>query len=126
MLLALGCAMYRRRRLVLALWGLVLLLALPIVPRVFRSLTAGGFTSPDLEAFRASQLLSDRFGSNPSSLFLVYHEPSGSAPPRGFLVYDDPSGTLAATDPRFVEQVDASLVSVPHLPYVESVVPAAR
>src|SRR6202171_321828 len=101
MLLAFGCAMYRRRRLVLGIWGLVLLLALPVVPRVFRSLTAGGFTSPDLEAFRASQLLSDRFGTNPSSLFLVYA---------------DPSGTLLATDPRFVDQVEASLVDVRQLP----------
>ena len=111
MLLAFGCAMYRRRRLVLAVWGLILLLALPIVPRVFRSLTAGGFTSPDLEAFRATQLLANRFASNPSSLFLVY---------------EDPAGTLLATDPRFLEQVDQSLVDVRQLPYVERVVTAAE
>src|SRR5438876_897183 len=111
MLLGLGCAMYRHRRLVLAVWGLVLLLALPIVPGVIRSLTAGGFTSPDLEAFRAAQLLSDRFGSNPSRLFLVY---------------DDPSGSLLATDPGFLDQVEASLVEVRQLPYVEGVVTAAR
>jgi RND superfamily putative drug exporter len=111
MLLGFGCAMYRHRRLVLAVWGLVLLLALPIVPGVIRSLTAGGFTSPDLEAFRAAQLLSDRFGSNPSSLFLVY---------------DDPSGSLLATDPGFLDQVEASLVEVRQLPYVEGVVTAAR
>ena len=110
MLLAFGCAMYRRRRLVLALWGLVLLLALPIVPRVFRSLTAGGFTSPDLEAFRAGQVLADRFGSNASSLFLVY---------------DDPSGALSATDPRFLDQVEQSLVDVRQLPFVERIVTAA-
>jgi RND superfamily putative drug exporter len=111
MLLGFGCAIYRHRRLVLALWGLTLLLALPVVPRVFRSLTAGGFTSPDLEAFRASQLLSDRFASNPSSLFLVY---------------EDPSGTLPATDPRFLADVEASLADVRRLPYVESVATAAN
>src|SRR6202022_1520306 len=102
-------SMYRRRRLVLVVWGLVLLVALPIVPRVFRSLTAGGFTSSDLEAFRASQLLGDRFGSNPSSLFLVF---------------DDPSGTLLATDPSFLQQVDDSRVDVRQLPFVERVVTA--
>src|ERR1700694_5298987 len=91
-------------------WGAVLLLDLPIAPRVFRSLTAGGFTSPDLEAFRASQLLADRFGSNPSNLVLVYA---------------DPDRTLLATDPRFLEQVDQSLVEVRRLPYVERVVTAA-
>jgi RND superfamily putative drug exporter len=77
---------------------------------VLRSLTAGGFSSPDLEAFRASQLLSDRFGSNPSSLFLVY---------------TDPAGNLPATDPRFFEQVEESLVEVRQLPFVERVVTAA-
>ncbi|MDQ6670524.1 MAG: MMPL family transporter [Chloroflexota bacterium] len=111
MLLGLGCTMYRHRRLVLVVWGLALLLALPVVPRVFRALTAGGFSSPDLEAFRASQLLAIRFGSNPSSLFLVY---------------EDPSGSLQATDPRFQDAVEASLVDVRQLPYVESVVTAAR
>src|SRR4030081_1647583 len=110
MLLALGCAMYRRRRLVLVVWGLVLLAALPIVPRVFRSLTAGGFTSPDLEAFRAGQLLADRFGSNPSSLFLVY---------------DDPTGTLQASDPRFLAQVGKSLGDWRQLPFVERIATAA-
>ena len=42
-----------------------------------------------------------------------------------FLVYEDPSGTLLATDPRFLEQVDQSLVDVRQLPYVERVVTAA-
>src|SRR5216683_3872571 len=97
MLFRLGCALYRYRRVVLCVWGLVLLVALPVAPRVFRALTAGGFSSPDLEAFRASQLLSDRFGSNPSNLVLVY---------------EDPSGALSATDPAFFEAVDRSLTDV--------------
>jgi len=101
MLLRFGYALYRHRRLVLAAWGLVLLVALPVAPRVFRSLSAGGFTSPDLEAVRATQVLGQRFGSNPSSLFLVY---------------EDPSGTLAADDPRFLAGVEASLVDVRRLP----------
>jgi RND superfamily putative drug exporter len=84
---------------------------LPVAPRVFRSLSAGGFSSPDLEAFRASELLADRFGSNPSSLFLVYH---------------DPSGALAADDPQFTQQVEESLRDVRQLPVVESVVTASE
>lgn len=109
MLLRLGCALYRHRRTILVLWGLVLLVAVPLAPRVFRSLTAGGFSSPDLEAFRASQLLSDRFGSNPSSLVLVYQ---------------DPSGALPADDPAFTQQVEDSLVGVRQLNVVERVVTA--
>ncbi|HTD78140.1 MAG TPA: hypothetical protein VK898_10930, partial [Chloroflexota bacterium] len=76
-LLELGCWLYRRRRMVIVGWAVVLVVALPIAPGVFRALSAGGFTSPDLEAFRAGQLLADRFGFNPSNLVLVYDDPSG-------------------------------------------------
>jgi putative drug exporter of the RND superfamily len=110
MLLSFGCAIYRRRKFVLAAWGVILLLALPIAPGVFRALTAGGFTSPDLEAFRASQLLADRFGSNPSSLFLVY---------------EDPTGALSADDPRFTQQVESSLAGLEQLSIVEHVATAS-
>src|SRR5438105_3561049 len=109
MLFRLGCALYRHRRAVLVVWGLVLLVALPVAPRVFRSLTAGGFSSPDLQAFRAAQLLSDRFGSNPSNLVLVY---------------EDPTNALAADDPAFTERVEDSLVDVRQLNVVERVVTA--
>jgi putative drug exporter of the RND superfamily len=111
MLLAFGCAMYRHRRVVLACWGMVLLLALAIAPGVFRSLTAGGFTSPDLEAFRASQLLADRFGTDPAGLYLVF---------------DDPTNGLRADDPRFGEQVQQALEDVRQLPFVERVTTAAE
>src|SRR6266700_115295 len=110
MLFGLGCALYRYRRVVLVAWGLVLLVALPVAPRVFRALTAGGFSSPDLEAFRASQLLSDRFGSNPSNLVLVYQ---------------DVTETLRADDPAFTQQVEDSLTDVRQLSVVERVVTAS-
>jgi putative drug exporter of the RND superfamily len=110
MLLAFGSAMYRHRRLVLGCWAAVLLAALAIAPGVFRSLTAGGFSSPDLEAFRASQVLADRFGTDPSGLYLVF---------------EDPSRALRADDPRFLDQVDAALVDVKQLPFVQSVSTAA-
>src|SRR4029079_4287921 len=79
--------------------------------RVLRSLTAGGFSSPDLEAFRAGQLLSDRFGSNPSNLVVVYQ---------------DPTNALPADDPRFTQQVDTSLADVKNLAVVERVVTASE
>jgi RND superfamily putative drug exporter len=105
----LGGWLFRRRWLVLGLWAVVVVVALPVVPRVFRSLAAGGFNSPDLEAFRASGLLADRFGSNPSNLVLVY---------------EDPSGTLSATQPEFTNQVDESLADVRKLVVVERVITA--
>src|SRR6266536_3061664 len=110
MLLRFGGALYRWRRAVLVAWGLLLLVALPVAPRVFQSLTAGGFSSPDLEAFRASQLLADRFGANPSNFVLVY---------------DDLSRQLSADDPRFLQRVDESLADVRQLPFVEHVTTAA-
>jgi len=109
-LLSLGGAVYRYRFAVLVAWAIVLLAALPIAPRVFRSLNAGGFTSPDLEAARAGQLLSDRFGANPASLVLVYR---------------DPSGQLAGADPSFQSQVEASLTDVRQLPSIERVTTGA-
>jgi putative drug exporter of the RND superfamily len=108
--LALGCWLFAHRRLVLGVWAVVLLVALPVVPRVFRSLNAGGFNSPDLEAFRASQLLADRFGSNQSNLVLVYA---------------DPNATLSARDPRFFQAVDESLADIRNLPGIGRIVTAA-
>jgi RND superfamily putative drug exporter len=109
--LSLGWWLYAHRRLVLIAWGAVLLAALPFVPRVFRSLNAGGFDSPDLEAFRAAQLLADRFGSNQSNVVLVYQ---------------DPTGQLSADDPRFFQAVEASLASVRGLPNVGRIVTASE
>jgi putative drug exporter of the RND superfamily len=101
--LSLGWWLFAHRRAVLIVWALVVLLALPFVPRVFKSLNAGGFSSPDLEAFRAAELLSHKFGSNQSNVVLVYA---------------DPSGQLNASDPRFAQAVQDSLASVRGLPNV--------
>ena len=95
----------------LGLWAVVLLVALPLAPRVFRALSAGGFNSPDLEAFRAAELLASRFGSNQANLVVVY---------------DDPSGTLGANDPRFAQQVEESLSDVRTLPGVGGISTAAE
>jgi putative drug exporter of the RND superfamily len=111
MLLGLGCWLYRRRWWVVAGWALVLAVTLPVAPGVFRALSAGGFSSPDLEAFRAGQLLADRFGANPSNLVLVYV---------------DPSGALSADDPRFTHYVEDSLEAVRQLPGVQRVVTAGQ
>jgi RND superfamily putative drug exporter len=110
-LLRLGYALYRHRKLVLAVWAVGVMLALPLTPRVFRSLNAGGFDSPNLEAFRAETLLSSRFGANPSDLVLVYQ---------------DPTGGLAATDPRFSQAVADSLADVRQLAVVGRITTAAE
>ncbi len=106
MFLRLGCAVYRRRWAVLAGWALVLLAAVPIAPRVFGVLSAGGFSSKDLEAARAGQLLTDRFAYNPATLDVVYES-------------TDP--TLTADDPRFQARIGASLADIGSLPFVARV-----
>jgi putative drug exporter of the RND superfamily len=104
----LGCALYRYRWLVLAAWGVLLAVALPVAPNVIRALEAGGFTSADLEAARAGELLSDRFGSFPESLYLVYR---------------DPTGRTLAIDAQFLAWIDESLANVGSVPAVERVAP---
>jgi RND superfamily putative drug exporter len=107
MLLAFGCALYRYRWAVLGAWAVALLIALPVAPNVVRALEAGGFTSSDLEAARAGQLLVDRFQAAPSSLYLVYQDPSGQTP---------------ATDPRFAQWIDESLRDIGQVQAVERAV----
>jgi RND superfamily putative drug exporter len=101
-----ACWFYRHRWLTLAVWTAVLIVAIPIAPRALRLLAAGGFSSHDLEAQRAGQLLAERFGYNPATLYVVY---------------TDPRGELLATDPRFQAQIEASLVEVRTLPEVDHV-----
>src|SRR5687767_1116122 len=107
MLSRLGCALYWFRWPVLVAWGLLVLVALPIAPNVTRALVAGGFTSADLEAARAGQLLSDRFGAVPSSLYFVY---------------TDPTATLPADDPRFLAAIEHSVANMETIGEVERVV----
>ncbi len=106
MSLRFGCWLYRWRWPVLGAWLLVLTAAVPIAPGVFRALSAGGFSSGDLEAARAASLLAQRFQASSLMVYAVYH---------------DGAGGLAATDPRFLAQVDASLAGVRGLDVVDHV-----
>src|SRR5918911_1002764 len=82
----------RRRWLLLGVWAVLLLGSVPVAPNVFHALSAGGFSSTDLEAERAGELLGDRFGASTLELYAVY---------------TDPSGRLPATSDRFKAEVDA-------------------
>jgi len=69
----LGRFVVRRYRWVIGAWLAVLLVAVPFAPRVVDVLSAGGFTSDDLESARARQVLSDELGLAPSAVVLVLH-----------------------------------------------------
>ena len=99
-----GRAAVRWRWAVVAIWAVLLLAALPLLPRVAGALQVGGFSSAGTEASRAGQMLRDELGYPPSSALVVYQSP-----------------TLQADDPAFRQAVTASLVNVPALPFVTQV-----
>lgn len=104
MFAALGRAAVRWRWAVVALWAVLLLAALPLLPRVAGSLQVGGFSSSGTEAAHAGQVLRQELGYPPSSMLVIYQSPD-----------------LQAGDPAFQQAVTASLVNVPALPFVTQV-----
>lgn len=105
MFAALGRAAYRWRWLILLIWLLATLAALPFIPRVADSLQVGGFSSTGTEEARATQLLQRELGFAPSTMLVIYQ-----------------SETLPASDPAFKRAVANSLEPVRALPFVTDVV----
>jgi RND superfamily putative drug exporter len=93
---------FRHRRLVLAVWLLLLLLSAPLVPRLPDVLEVGGFSNPSIESARARRLLEDELpGFAPSTLVVIFE-----------------SEELTARDPAFAAQADRALAGVAQLPDV--------
>jgi putative drug exporter of the RND superfamily len=69
----LGRFAVRRRWAVIAVWALMLLVAVPFAPRVGDALRAGGFSLDELESSRARELLQEELGTPPSAVVLVFH-----------------------------------------------------
>jgi RND superfamily putative drug exporter len=100
----LGLWMARRRWFVIAVWAALLLAALPALPNAAHALSPGGFSTANLEAQRASTLIQQALGENPSALLVIFSHP-----------------TLETTDPAYLEAVDASLRDLPSLDLVARV-----
>jgi RND superfamily putative drug exporter len=90
---------------VLGAWAVLLLLALPLVPRVPSVLSAGGFILDDLESARAKATLEAELGVPPSALVVVFS-----------------SADLVAGTPAFESAVGAAMTDVPSAPHVARVV----
>ncbi len=101
----LGRFVARRARWVVAGWALLLLLALPLVPRVPSVLSAGGFILDDLESARAKATLEAELGVPPSALVVVFSSP-----------------TLVAGTPAFELAAAQAMADVPSAPHVARVV----
>lgn len=106
MFAAIGRAAVRWRWAVVGVWAVLLLAALPLLPRVAGALQVGGFSSANTEAAQAGQVLQRELGYPPSSMLVIYQSPA-----------------LAASDPAFQQAVAASLARVPELPFVTQVQP---
>jgi putative drug exporter of the RND superfamily len=103
---ALGRFAARRRWPIVIAWAVLLLVALPIAPRVTGALRAGGFILDDLESARAKALLQDELGTPPSAVVIVFH-----------------SDSLVAGSPAFETAAAQAISGVADAPYVARVVP---
>ena len=101
---ALGLQVYRARRPILVLWGLLLVASLPLALGVFKLLQPGGLSSPNLESARASTQLQQELGYNPSAIVVVFT-----------------SDQLRNDDARWIDAENAALTSVRQLPEVAEV-----
>jgi uncharacterized membrane protein YdfJ with MMPL/SSD domain len=105
----LGRVCYRRRKLVVAAWLLLLLATLPLTPSIPRLLKPGGFADPSLESQQTQALLQHEVGDRDS--LLAVFEPT------------DPQ--VRADDSIFLAAVERTLAPLDGLPGVERVIPPA-
>jgi len=107
-----GRVVVSHHRLVLAIWALVLAVALPLAPRVAGALRPGGFGSADLESARAREVLRSELGAPPSAVVVVIHSDR--------LVAGSPAFEVAAAE------ATRDLASAPHVVRVGSHLLAPR
>ncbi len=91
----------------LAVWAILLLIAAPLAPRAPGVLSAGGFTSTQLESAKAEQVLEQKLGLPPSALVIVVQSTSGAR----------------AGSPPFESAVAKAIADVPHAKHVTGVLP---
>ncbi len=84
----LGRFVVRRRWLVVAIWVVILLAAVPLAPRVVGVLRAGGFILDDLESARAKALLQAELATPPSAVVVVLHSQTAVA---GTIAFEGPA-----------------------------------
>ena len=101
----LGRFVVAHARWVVGAWAVLLLLAIPLAPRVSGQLSAGGFILDDLESARAKALLGTELGVPPSALVVVFSSPD-----------------LQAGTPAFETAAAAAVTDIPSAPHVTRVV----
>jgi uncharacterized membrane protein YdfJ with MMPL/SSD domain len=113
----------RRRRLVVGVWVLIVLLALPFAARQTEHLTGGGFDVPGSQSMKVSESLQDDFGSQADGIAVVLKaDPAATAAERNQAVarlqdevagVDDIALTSAAATQARRQLQGADVVLVP-------------
>ncbi len=109
MFASLGRFAYRRRWLIVAAWVALLLVALPVLPRIEEPLKVGGFSSPDTEAARARQVLEDELNFPAATLVVLFR-----------------AGDSRIDDAESLARIDAAIRPAGELPHVADVVLPSR
>ena len=102
----LGRMAVRRRWAIVLVWAAILIVAIPLAPRVVGVLRAGGFILDDLESARAKALLQAELATPPSAVVVVFH-----------------SEVATAGSPAFESAAAVAIARVPEAPYVARILP---
>ncbi len=102
-----GLLIYRRKWVFIGVWFALLVICVPLVPKVTEPLHIGGFADPSLESSQAAETLARDLNYSTSTVIVVFK--SGA------------SG-LHANDPAFIAQVQQSLGGLSALPVKTTVV----
>ena len=103
-----GYFLYRRRKLVVALWVLLVLISLPLAPRAPGVMRVGGFSSDQAESSQALTTLQNNLDFKATNLSIIFT-----------------SDEWATDDPRFIAATDEALRDLPNVPEVAEVIPYA-
>src|SRR5258708_30107578 len=106
MFFRLGLAMARLRWVVLGVWAVVVLVALPFAPRAAAALSPGGFTSSSMQSQQAVDALQAGLHTSFTSVLVIFS-----------------SKTLTADDPRFADEATGAVASLRQWPKVEAIIP---
>jgi RND superfamily putative drug exporter len=106
MFFRLGLAMARWRWVVLGVWAVAVLTALPFAPRAAAGLSPGGFTSSSMQSQQAVDALQSGLHTSFTSVLVIFS-----------------SQTLTADDPRFADEATGAVAGLRRWPTVEAIIP---
>ncbi len=95
----LGRFVYRHRVLMLCLWGILVLSALPILPQLMTPFQTTGFVDEQSESARTDRYLDKKLGVRNNRLIVMYH-----------------SSRLSATHALYTQKIEKSLAALKHFP----------